>query len=576
MLEQTGGFPGIALVAIVIMVGIVAAKYFYDKHRGFQPSADFRSFIDSLEDGYYRIPALKKQSGFVNQALLKINGYADEDDVKAGADDHCVNWYVDDGRSEEFNLRLHEDGFVSNFVSQVFRHKTGESVWVSESARLVRDTSGNMLYCEGLVKELSQTIVRLEKAETSVEIAEKLRGGLLQMQRSAYGELAVKYIGAGLETILTACNSNEVFEKNSLFNHMNKSDFARLLLLCEGAAKDMKGITFSFPLPAKTGVVMMVIHVWPQAGEAGSCLFNGVVLESSGSVNNISGNESDLTNLTTNGEDDAARLMEQFRAAIGTDQLALHYQMQVDQGNKIIGAEGLLRWSHPELGNIPPDRFIPLAEKSGSITLLTEWLSDQAFSTLKRWENDPNLHTSRLAINISARQFHEHSFVNEVKSAMEKYHVSPGRLVMEMTEHVLTGDLAQVSAVMDALHDLGIEFSLDDFGTGYSSLQHLRRLPFDEVKIDGTFINDIENSSRDRTIVKTIISMAQAMNLRTIAEWVETDVQREILVADGCKGFQGYLYGPAMPASAFEKAASLPIVQPKRWNNQTRTVAKTG
>lgn len=576
MLEQMGGLYGIGLVLIVAWGCVIAAKLVSSRREKFKPSADFLSFIDSLDDGYYRIPALKTRRGFVNRALLKINGYDNEDEVQAGADDHCVEWYVEDGRGDELHTRLQEDGFVSNFVSQVYRHKTGEPVWVSESARLVRDSAGKMLYCEGLVKELSETIVRLEKAETSAMIAENLRGGLLQMQRSSYGELSIKHFSAGLAAILATNNEDGDLGQDGFFKQMNKSDFARLSLLSEQAARDMKGFTFSFPLATRTGNMLMVIHAWPQAGEAGSCLFNGVILENSKNKHGDLDVENSASQNLRDDEDDAERLMSQFRAAIGTEQLTLHYQMQVDQNSKIIGAEGLLRWTHPELGNVPPDRFIPLAEKSGSITLLTEWLLGQAFSTLKRWENDPNLHDTRLSINISARQFHECSFVDEVEAAMETYGVGAGRLILEMTEHVLTGDLAHVSRVMGSLQELGIGFSLDDFGTGYSSLQHLRKLPFDEVKIDGTFVSDIGKSDRDRTIVKTIISMAQAMNLRTVAEWVETDEQREILVADGCEGFQGYLFGPAMPAAAFEKAASLPIVQPKRSRIENKVMAITG
>ena len=254
--------------------------------------------------------------------------------------------------------------------------------------------------------------------------------------------------------------------------------------------------------------------------------------------------------------DRSVGLMSDLRDAINTEQLQLHYQMQVDQKGKIVGAEALLRWNHPRQGYISPSQFVPQAEESGLIIPITEWILVEAFRTLRSWRSDVALSDIKLSINISARQFQEPGFVDEVKTLVEEYQVDPSRLVLEMTEHVLSNDTNTVRSVMMDLKDVGVCFSLDDFGTGYSSLVHMRELPFDEVKIDGKFVSDLESNQNDRAITRSIIAMAKALELETVAEWVETDQQRRYLIEKGCSRMQGYLFAPAMPIEDFERAAN--------------------
>ena len=254
-------------------------------------------------------------------------------------------------------------------------------------------------------------------------------------------------------------------------------------------------------------------------------------------------------------------LMTDFRKAVGTDQLALHYQMQVDGENDVVGAEGLLRWTHPTKGPVSPGQFIPFAEQNGMILLITDWLLLEAFETLQRWSEIPALCDVRLSINISAQQFHQQAFVDQVQVLTERFDVRPELLVLEMTEHVLTGDLRKVKNVMAGLRALGVSFSLDDFGTGYSSLTHMRDLPFDEVKIDGKFVCDLEKNESDKAIVRSIIAMAHTLGMKTVAEWVESDPQREFLAREGCDALQGFLFGPAVPRKVFEEMAQLPLLK---------------
>ncbi|MEL6751761.1 MAG: GGDEF domain-containing phosphodiesterase, partial [Pseudomonadota bacterium] len=246
-------------------------------------------------------------------------------------------------------------------------------------------------------------------------------------------------------------------------------------------------------------------------------------------------------------------LMNDLRAAIGTDALRLAYQPQAACKGGIVGAEGLLRWNHEERGNVSPGDFIPAAERSGLIVPLTRFVLEEAFRTLAKWKRNKSFAHLTLSVNISARQFENDSFVEEIAELVRNHDIDPSRLVLELTEHVLAIDLDQVKRIMSGLKAVGVRFSLDDFGTGYSSLDQLRQLPFDEVKIDGTFVSELEHRQGDRAIVRSIIAMADAMGMETVAEWVETEGQRAFLSREGCTTLQGYAFGGAVPLDVFHQ-----------------------
>lgn len=276
--------------------------------------------------------------------------------------------------------------------------------------------------------------------------------------------------------------------------------------------------------------------------------------------------------------DESVTMMADLREALKNGDLALHYQMQVGANGQVSGAEALLRWQHPKKGWIRPDRFIPLAEETGVIIPVTEWVLKEAFRTLERWQTDETLCDLKLSINISARQFHEPDFVQEIIDLADEHRIDPSRLVLEMTEHVLNQDTHLVHDVMKALKEVGVGFSLDDFGTGYSSLVHMRELPFDEIKIDGKFVSDIETNESDKAIVRSIIAMAKALDLETVAEWVETSEQQKFLKAEGCTNLQGYLFGAAVPLEDFETTvlnnnAETPKFQPCTSSSRSRKSA---
>lgn len=242
----------------------------------------------------------------------------------------------------------------------------------------------------------------------------------------------------------------------------------------------------------------------------------------------------------------------ELRKALEQRQFQLYYQIQVDSSYKPLGAEALIRWFHPERGMVSPFYFIPLAEDTELILPIGQWVLDTACAQLKTWQQEPLTRDLVLAVNVSARQFYQADFVSRVRTAINEYDIDPKLLKLELTESMLVKDIEDTIATMKALNEIGIRFSLDDFGTGYSSLQYLKRLPLDQLKIDQSFVRDISTNLSDKTIVRTIIAMAESLNLNVIAEGVETEEQREILMGRGCKYYQGYLFGKPLPIEQFE------------------------
>lgn len=247
-----------------------------------------------------------------------------------------------------------------------------------------------------------------------------------------------------------------------------------------------------------------------------------------------------------------AQLEQELSKAIERQQLELHYQMQVDEHSKAIGAEVLIRWHHPKQGMIPPIQFIPLAEETGLIIDIGYWVLQTACKQIKQWQLDAKTKDLSLAINVSAKQFLQVNFVSQVEKMIETTQINPNLLKLELTESIFLDKLDEIISAMNALKKIGVRFSLDDFGTGYSSLQYLKQLPLYQLKIDQSFVRDITSDVSDKVIVRTIIAMAKALNLNVIAEGVETEEQRQLLLRNDCHTYQGYLFSKPVPLAQFE------------------------
>jgi diguanylate cyclase (GGDEF)-like protein len=250
-----------------------------------------------------------------------------------------------------------------------------------------------------------------------------------------------------------------------------------------------------------------------------------------------------------------ATLEKDLRQAIELGQLMVHYQSQVLADGRISGAEALVRWNHPERGIVSPAAFIPLAEKTGLILPLGQWVLNAVCVKLAEWAEQPEIAHLTVAVNVSARQFHHPDFVDQVFSTLRETRANPARLKLELTESMLVENVQEVIEKMLTLKASGISFSLDDFGTGYSSLSYLKLLPLEQLKIDQSFVRDILVDPNDAAIAATIITLAGSLGLQVIAEGVETAEQRDFLADSGCHAYQGYFFSKPLPVREFEKHA---------------------
>lgn len=250
-----------------------------------------------------------------------------------------------------------------------------------------------------------------------------------------------------------------------------------------------------------------------------------------------------------------AKIEADLRQGLIKKQFLLHYQPQIFSNGRMTGVEALVRWRHPVRGLVPPSDFIPLAEETGLILQLGNWVLEAACKQLAEWATRPELADLTVAVNVSVQQFHQPEFVDHIQEVIRVTGANPERLKLELTESMLAENVQDIIKKMFALKADGIGFSLDDFGTGYSSLSYLKQLPLDQLKIDQSFVRDVLTDPSDATIAKTIVNLAQSLGLSVIAEGVETEAQRNFLETSGCHSCQGYFFSRPLPIEEFEEYA---------------------
>lgn len=246
------------------------------------------------------------------------------------------------------------------------------------------------------------------------------------------------------------------------------------------------------------------------------------------------------------------QLEADLRQALHNQEFMLHYQPQVDAKGKVVSTEALVRWLHPRHGVIGPNEFIPLAEETGLILPLGDWVLSQACQQLAQWQNQPALAQMTIAVNLSARQIHQPDFAERVQAILRQHGVNPAQLKLEITESMLVHNSDATLRKMKQLKALGIHFSLDDFGTGYASLSYLKHMPLDQLKIDRSFIIDLLSEGKDSAIAQMVVALARSLGLSTVAEGIETVEQKNCLDQIGCHAYQGFFFARPMPLDQFE------------------------
>jgi len=240
-----------------------------------------------------------------------------------------------------------------------------------------------------------------------------------------------------------------------------------------------------------------------------------------------------------------------LRLGLQRAELVLYYQPVVDAARRVVGAEALLRWKHPQRGMVSPLHFVPLAERTGLIIPVGEWVLQTACRQLAEWAREPARAQLTIAVNVSARQFRHPEFVQQVQNALLQNGADPRLLKLELTESLLLTDSQEAIMKMSALRSLGVRFALDDFGTGYSSLSYLKMLPLQQLKIDQSFVRDVLTDANDAAIASTVLALGRSLGFDVVAEGVETEGQLQFLLGQGCTLFQGYLFGRPVPIGDF-------------------------
>lgn len=268
-----------------------------------------------------------------------------------------------------------------------------------------------------------------------------------------------------------------------------------------------------------------------------------------------------------------AALEADLHGALGQRQFELYYQIQVDISGKAHGAEVLLRWRHPQRGMVSPAQFIPLAENTGLIVPIGEWVLDTVCAQIRQWQGQAAMQELVIAVNVSAKQFRQSDFVDQVKKYVAQHDILPARLKLELTESLVLDNVEDAVDKIKALKAFGVSFSMDDFGTGYSSLSYLKKLPLDQIKIDQSFVRDITTDVTDLVMVKTIVDLGVNFEMDVIAEGVETEEQLQLLKQSGCDRYQGYLFSKPVPIDQFEALVDKDYSQAER---RTHDVSETG
>jgi diguanylate cyclase (GGDEF)-like protein/PAS domain S-box-containing protein len=539
--------------------------------------AEYRTLFENMTIGVYRA-APDGRPLRANPALVRMNGYDDEAELLAAMVDPANELFVDPARPAEFLRWLRKEGRVTDFVSEVYRHKTRERIWVSETAWLIRNAAGEVVGFEGTVTDAT------ERKRTEDRIAQMARHDALTglPNRLRFTELLSVALaeGAGGGRLAVAFFDLDRFKAvNDTLGHPAGDALLRVLAARIAALAGPDGLVARFG-----GDEFALVGVG--AGEAEAIALAESILAAVRAPVRIEGHEivlgasvglalaprdgADPTRLMKSADialycakadgrdgwrffapamaaelEARQRLELDLRAALDRGEFALAYQPVIRTATgAAVGYEALLRWTHPERGPIAPEDFIAVAEETRLIAPIGAWVLARACADAAAWPQDRDLW-----VNVSALQLARPEFEAELDAALAASGLPPRRLLIEITETSLMDGRADLGPMIARLRARGLRIALDDFGTGYSSLGYLRRFTFDVIKIDRSFVRDLAQSET-AAIVMSVLDLARRLGIATVAEGVETEAQLTALRVAGCSFVQGHFFGPPVDAAA--------------------------
>jgi diguanylate cyclase (GGDEF)-like protein/PAS domain S-box-containing protein len=521
-----------------------------------------------------------------NPAMSRMLGYPSPVDLVDQAVNIDRDLYVDPVRRAEFRSLLDQQGSVHGFEAEVYR-KDGERIWVSTSARVVRDAAGAPLYYEGTAEDVTER----KRAEETVEylayhdaltglpnrllLKDRLDQARIRAHRHRH-HLAVAFLDIDDFKLVNDTLGHSVGDRllqqvgERLLAHVRGDDTVSrvggdefILLFAElerddDAARAAEKVLHIFRLPFTVeGHELFVtasvgLALYPSDGENPETLLRNA----DAAMYRAKESGRNTYQLCSPGMNTRAlermTLERGLRHAVDRDELVLHYQPIVSLGTgRIVGIEALLRWQHPERGLVYPETFIAIAEESRLIVPIGEWILQTACAQLREWRRNGHGQL-RMSVNLSVHQIHAKGLARTVEAALDRAGIPADCLELEITESVAMRNVELTKSVLRALRDMGVSLSIDDFGTGESSLSHLRHFPLSALKIDRSFVRDIAIDPDNEAIVQAVTALAHILKLQVIAEGVETAEQVDFLRQAGCEAAQGHLFSRPVPAAILE------------------------
>ncbi|MBK1679159.1 hypothetical protein CKO20_02015 [Rhodocyclus tenuis] len=545
----------------------------------------YRSMFENLVVGMFRTTADGRYLA-ANRALARLYAYPTPEALVGSLCDIAARLYVETGRRDEFMRQIREHGRVVDFVSEVYR-ADGVRIWIAENAHSVHGSSGELLYYEGTVEDVTerrQYQARLEHQATHDPLTglpnrtlleDRLRQAMVAAQRGdgrvacAFVDLDnFKYVNDSLghaagDTLIieSARRLREALRGVDTVARYGGDEFV-LVLADHGSLNQAIGtlervhraINAPFFIDGRELRIdcSIGISLYPGDGDDIETLLRHANAAMHHAKELGKGQFQFFTGELNSAAHQRLALESALRGALDASELSVVYQPKVDPFGNCCGFEALLRWHNEQLGEISPERFIPLAEEIGLIEPMTDFVLRAACREALGWRSaQPGAAPLSVAVNLSARLFSDDSLAARVAAILAETGLPATRLEVEITESALLGDFTRTAASIESLRVLGVRIALDDFGTGYSSLSYLQKLPLDIVKIDRSFVSRCEHGGEAMAIPRAIISLGRSLHLRIVAEGVENARQLAMLAAYGCEEFQGYLIAPPLaPADA--------------------------
>ena len=521
-----------------------------------------------------------------NPALARIYGHASTEALIADLHDIERQLYVSPTRRDEFVRLMQEQGGVRNFESQVYRHD-GRIIWITENARVVRNTDGSVQLFEGTVVDITEHKQHLAELEYQAShdnltglpnrslLRDRIERAIVKARRDSH-QVAVVFVDLDhfklindslghhvgdrllLEVAdrLLACvrghdsvarQGGDEFVIVLTEQHDENETLAIVSRLLESISQPWVDAGKEYGLSCSIG-----ISCYPQDGDDSDALLrcaDAAMYKAKSSGRSTYHFYTPELNAAIS---ERLELENRLRHALERNEFRVYYQPRIDTSSgRIVGAEALVRWECPDKGLIPPDSFIPIAEETGLIIPVGEWVLQEACRQNSAWQH-AGLPPISISVNLSPIQFRHAGLVESVAAALQQAALEPACLELELTESFVMHDAERINVAMQALKALGVDIAVDDFGTGYSSLSYLKRFPVDRLKVDKSFVRDIDTDPDDAAIVRAIITLGHALGLKVVAEGVETSAHLEFLQQHGCDELQGYFFSRPVPAAGME------------------------